>query len=105
MPQNLTSLSEFSEKLSINEFFCIEFWTFRSQKSRLIAPLISKLAAEKKGICSVFKVNVDLAPELTSMLKVYSVPSIVLYQNGSPIEKFDETVKFDDILKILDKVN
>ena len=82
MPHNLTSLSEFSEKLSINEFSCIEFWTFRSQKSRLIAPLVSKLAAE-----------------------VYSVPSIVLYQNGSPIEKFDETVKFDDILKILDKVN
>jgi len=39
---------------------------------------------------------------LSSMLEVYSIPTIFLYRKGDLIEKFDETVKYDDILTIIE---
>ena len=102
MLEDLISAEGLSEKLNRKEFAIIECWSFRCEQSRHIAPLVSRLAFEKNENCSVFKVNFDMSPELASMLEVYSIPTIFLYRKGELIKRFDETVKYHDILTIIE---
>ena len=105
MVEDLTTTEGLSEKLNHKEFTIIECWSFRCEQSRHIAPLVSRLAFEKNENCSVFKVNFDMSPELVSMLEIYSIPTIFLYRKGELIEKFDETVQYNDMLTTINKVN
>ena len=102
MVEDLTTTEGLSEKLNHKEFTIIECWSFRCEQSRHIAPLVSRLAFEKNENCSVFKVNFDMSPELASMLEIYSIPTIFLYRKGEFIKRFDETVKYHDILTIIE---
>ena len=62
-----------------------------------MAPIISRWASENENKCNVFKVNVDDDPEVTSMFKVYAIPTLILYKNGKMIQSFDESVQEKDI--------
>lgn len=55
----------------------IEFWSFRCEASRLMAPLVSDLARDEDG-ARIFKVNVDNCPRLAAKFGVNLVPALVV---------------------------
>ena len=94
---NLTNKDDLTEIMKSDKFSLIEFWSFRVDKCRHMATIISRWASENENKCNVFKVNVDDAPEVTSIFKVYAIPTLILYKNGKMIQSFDESVQEKDI--------
>ena len=97
MIRNLTDKDDLTEIMKNDKFSLIEFWSFRVEKCRHIAPIISRWASENENKCKVFKVNVDDAPEVTSFFKVYAIPTILLFKGGKMIQSFDENFQEKDI--------
>ena len=53
----------------------------------MIGPLLDQLAEEYSGRLKVGKVNVDEENDLASRHGIVSIPTLVVYQNGTIVKK------------------
>lgn len=68
----------------------IEFWSFRCEACRKMAPIVSHMAKALQGKLIVLKVNVDENPRLVAKYAVSMVPYLLVLRNGHPIASFAE---------------
>lgn len=63
----------------------VDFWAAWCGPCRMIAPIIAEIAEEADGKFKVGKVNVDEEIELASMYDVMSIPTLIVFKNGKPV--------------------
>ena len=61
----------------------VDFWAAWCGPCKMIGPIIDQLADEYEGKIKVCKVNVDEENELAEQHGIVSIPTIVLYKDGS----------------------
>ena len=61
----------------------LDFWASWCGPCRMIGPIIEQLASEYKDRLKVGKVNVDEETELASRHGVVSIPTLVIYKDGT----------------------
>jgi len=61
----------------------LDFWAPWCGPCRMIGPMIEELAAEYSGRLKVGKVNVDEEADLASRHNIASIPTLVVYKDGS----------------------
>lgn len=66
----------------------VDFWAVWCGPCRLIAPIVEELAEEYTGKVTVGKLNVDENPDLAARYGVMSIPTVVLFKGGEPVERF-----------------
>ena len=54
---------------------------------RTIAPYLDEIAAEYEGILKVVKLDVDVNPLTPSRYSVFSLPTLILFKSGRPVER------------------
>ena len=84
-------------------YLLLDFWTSRCESCRYNAAVADELSREFDTILDVGKVNVDENPYLIAQLQIYSVPAMILWQNGRCVQKFLGIVSRDDVRKILNQ--
>jgi thioredoxin 2 len=52
----------------------------------MVAPALEELAREEAGNVKVLKVNVDRNPVVASQYHIQSIPTMILFRNGRPVE-------------------
>ena len=103
MAKNLTK-AEFEKEVMQGEgLFLVDFWASWCGPCQMVAPIIDKLSEEYAGKVSVGKVNVDEESALASEYAVVSIPTIIIFKNGKPVEKLIGVRSFDDFCDVLDK--
>ncbi len=103
MAKNLTK-AEFEKEVMQGEgLFLVDFWATWCGPCQMVAPIIEKLSEEYAGKISVGKVDVDQESALASEYAVVSIPTIILFKNGKPVEKLVGVRSFDDFCDVLDK--
>ncbi len=65
----------------------IDFWAPWCGPCKMQTPIIEELSAELKGKANIAKVNVDDEPELASQFGVMSIPTLILFKDGQPVDK------------------
>jgi len=65
----------------------IDFWAPWCGPCRMQGPIIDELSEELKGKANIGKVNVDNEPELASQFGVMSIPTLILFKDGQPVDK------------------
>ena len=81
----------------------IEFWSFRCEECRMMAPIVSQIAQEFSGKLRVFKVNVDDNPRVVSEYAVPLVPYLIILKRGWPIVSLAEVWDLKQIRTILEE--
>lgn len=66
----------------------VDFWAPWCGPCRSLAPLLASLEAEFKGRLKVVKLNVDENQELASQFGVRSIPYVVAFVDGQPVDSF-----------------
>jgi thioredoxin 1 len=93
---SITSENFESEVLNSQIPVLIDFWADWCGPCRMIAPVIEQLAAEYEGRIKVCKINVDQETALSNRHGIVSIPTLVVYKDGSPIQqKIGPTSKQD----------
>jgi len=52
----------------------------------MVAPVLEELAADYQGKVKILKVNVDENPDTASRYSIMSIPTMILFKNGEPIQ-------------------
>ncbi len=65
----------------------VDFWASWCGPCKMLSPLVDEVAGERSGRLKTVKVNVDEEPELSMMYDVFSIPTLILFQNGTVVRK------------------
>jgi thioredoxin 1 len=65
----------------------VDFWAVWCGPCRMIAPIVDEIANDYAGKLKVGKLNVDEVPALAAKYGVMSIPTLIVFKNGQPVER------------------
>ena len=82
----------------------VDFWAEWCGPCKVIAPVVEELATDYKGKIKFGKVNVDDNNMVASEYGVRSIPTLLIFKNGSVVNQIVGAVPKEKITAILDTV-
>ena len=76
----------------------VDFWAEWCGPCKMIAPILDQLAVELTGKLKIAKINVDDNPDLAGAYNVMSIPSLLIFKNGKPIDQIVGAMPKDRLL-------
>ncbi len=80
-----------------------DFWAEWCGPCKMIAPILKELAVEYDGRLKITKLDVDENPDTSLAYGVQSIPTLILFQNGKPVERIIGYRPKDQLLMQLSK--
>ncbi len=65
----------------------VDFWAPWCTPCRVVGPIIEELADEYAGTVAVGKLNVDDNMQTAQAFRVMSIPTVILFKDGQPVEQ------------------
>lgn len=65
----------------------VDFWAPWCGPCKMLGPVLEDLSKDLEGKVKITKLNIDENPQITNQFGVMSIPTMILFDNGKPIEK------------------
>lgn len=65
----------------------VDFWAEWCGPCRMMLPRLEELASKTEGKAVIAKMNVDENPITPSGFRIMSIPTMILFKDGKPVEK------------------
>ena len=78
----------------------LDFWAPWCGPCRMVAPILEQIAAERDDVV-IGKVNVDEEMDIAREFGIVSIPTLIVMENGNPVQTAVGYRPKDDILKLL----
>src|SRR3989454_6101598 len=82
----LLSDASFSSEISKYPLMVVDFWAAWCGPCRTVAPIIEQLAKEYAGRVAFGKLNVDENPLTSGEFQVQSIPTLLIFRDGQPVD-------------------
>jgi thioredoxin 1 len=56
-----------------------------------------------EGVCTIAKHDVDSDPQIPSGMRIMSIPTMILFKDGKPVEKFIGVQEIDVLVSAIEK--
>ena len=83
---NINQNNFHNEVMNSEKKVLLVFWAPWCGPCRMVVPLLDEIAKERTDI-KVGKINVDENPELTKQFGVFSIPTLIVMENGKIVRQ------------------
>jgi thioredoxin 1 len=73
--------------LKADQPILVDFWAVWCGPCRMVAPVVDEIAREQEGKLKVMKLDVDENQNTAMAYGVMSIPTLILFKNGQPVER------------------
>ncbi|HBU69982.1 MAG TPA: thioredoxin [Elusimicrobia bacterium] len=80
----------------------VDFWAPWCGPCKMIAPVVAELASEYAGKLKVAKLNTDENLDLASKFQITSIPSLLIFKDGKPVQKIVGFKPKIELKKVID---
>ncbi len=99
----LTDATFQKEVLESKDPVLVDFWAPWCGPCKLMGPVIDELAKEYAGKpVKIGKMNVDENDVTPSKFGIMSIPTLIIFKGGKPVEQFVGVQKKEDLKKKID---
>ncbi|MFQ5919834.1 MAG: thioredoxin [Thermoplasmata archaeon] len=77
----------FDDEVAKHDLLLVDFWAPWCGPCRMVGPVIEQLAAEYEGKVSFGKLNTDDNQMTAMKFRVMSIPTLILFRNGTPVDQ------------------
>ena len=83
----------------------VDFWAPWCEPCKQLTPVIEKIVKEKNGNVILAKMNIDESPEVAQQLKIQSIPAVMAFNDGQPIDGFIGVQPENNIAEFINKIS
>ena len=83
----------------------VDFWAPWCEPCKQLTPIIEKIVKEKNGEVILAKMNIDESPEVAQQLKIQSIPAVMAFNDGQPIDGFIGVQSEKNIIEFVNKIS
>jgi thioredoxin 1 len=90
MADGIVTLSDstFDEEVKgSTEPVLVDFWAEWCGPCKMIGPTLEELAKDYAGKLRIGKLNVDDNPDVARRFEVMSIPTLILFKDGEPVQR------------------
>src|SRR5690242_12831912 len=87
MPIEVTDTTFENEVINAEKTVLVDFWAPWCGPCRAVSPILAELANEHESRLKVVKVNVDDNQKYAFKLGIMTVPTMVVFKDGQPVDK------------------
>ena len=81
----------------------VDFWAEWCGPCKKIAPILEEIAVEQATTLKVAKVDVDEAGKIAQRFGIMSIPTLILFKDGKPVERILGSKPKEALLEALAK--
>ena len=82
----------------------VDFWAPWCEPCKQIAPILEKIVSSENGRVILTKMNIEDHPEISQQLQIQSIPAILGFHNGQPVDGFVGVQPESAIKSFVDKL-
>ena len=79
----------------------VDFWAPWCRPCELLEPVVRDLARRHAGRVTLARLNVDEHPRSAARYDVLTLPTLILFRDGAPVERVAGAVKADRLERVM----
>lgn len=84
--KTIENVNEIVELITDYKTLVLDFYADWCNPCQIMLPILEELSYDENIKTEIVKVNVDKLPELATLFKIYSIPTLILFKNGTIVE-------------------
>lgn len=80
----------------------VDFWAEWCGPCRMIGPIVEELSTEYEGKVKIGKLNVDFNPNVPMKYGIRSIPTLLVFKGGQPVDKIVGAVPKSNLVSKLE---
>jgi len=81
----------------------VDFWAEWCGPCQMMLPILEELSTKMEGKAKICKLNVDEAPTIAGQFRVMSIPTLIVFKDGEPVETMVGVQQTDSLEATLNK--
>src|SRR3954469_11663023 len=82
----------------------VDFWAPWCGPCKQLTPILEKAVKAAKGKVRLVKMNIDDHPQIPGQLGIQSIPAVIAFKNGQPLDGFMGALPEREVAAFIDRI-